>query len=163
MATPRARSELNIEPSVPVRFEFGKSQDVEALLPLMRDFYEFERLRFDESLLRRLLADLISDDRLGRLILFFSESELVGYMVLGFGFSLEFHGRDCLIDEFYVRPEWRSQGIGAAAVDFAAKLCRNLGIEAVHLEADYVNVRGHEFYKRLGFKDHERHLMTKWL
>ena len=48
-------------------------------------------------------------------------------------------------------------------MDFALKTCRELGISAVHLEADHFNVRGHEFYKRLGFKDHERHLMTLWL
>lgn len=129
----------------------------------MHDFYEFERLTYDEALLRRLLTQLIADERLGRLIVFDSGNRLIGYMVLGFGFSLEFHGRDCLIDEFYVQPEWRSQGIGSHAIQFAVSLCRDLAIEAIHLEADYVNIRGHEFYKRLGFKDHERHLMTKWL
>lgn len=105
----------------------------------------------------------MQDPNLGRLILFEHAGELLGYMVLGFGFSLEFHGRDCLLDEFYVVPEHRSKGIGRAAVEFAIAMCRKMGIHAVHLEADYVNVRGHEFYKKLGFKDHERHLMTLWI
>lgn len=129
----------------------------------MQDFYAFEQLPYDEARLRRLISDLIADKNLGRLILFELIDELVGYMVLGFGFSIEFHGCDCLIDEFYVRPEHRSKGIGQAAVKFTLELCRNLGIKAVHLEADHFNARGHEFYKRLGFKDHERHLMTLWL
>ena len=146
-----------------VNCRLGNAADFDELLPLMHDFYEFERLTYDEALLRRLLTQLIADERLGRLIVFDSGNRLIGYMVLGFGFSLEFHGRDCLIDEFYVQPEWRSQGIGSHAIQFAVSLCRDLAIEAIHLEADYVNIRGHEFYKRLGFKDHERHLMTKWL
>ena len=129
----------------------------------MRDFYIFERLPFDDNRQRRLLAVLIEDPTLGRLIVFEQASELLGYMVLGFGFSLEFHGRDCLLDEFYVVPEHRSKGIGRAAVEFAIAICREMGIHAVHLEADYVNVRGHEFYRKLGFKDHERHLMTLWI
>ena len=129
----------------------------------MRDFYVFERLRYDEKRQRQLVQQLIQNPAFGRLILFDLSAELVGYMVLGFGFSLEFHGRDCLIDEFYVLPEHRSKGIGRAAMDFAIATCREMGIRAVHLEADYVNVRGHEFYKRLGFKDHERHLMTLWM
>jgi len=149
--------------SVNSSFRFGKLDDIDRLLPLMRDFYIFERLPYDENLQRKLLADLIQDETLGRLILFEIENELVGYMVLGFGFSLEFRGRDCLIDEFYVAPKHRSKGIGAAAGEITAAFCRKLGIEAVHLEADYDNVRGHEFYRRLGFKDHQRHLMTKWL
>lgn len=146
-----------------VSFRFGEPADIDALLPLIKDFYAFERLPYDSSLLRRLLLELIENRDLGRLILFEEPQRLVGYMVLGFGFSLEFHGRDCLIDEFYVVPEYRSRGIGQAAVDFALGVCRDAGVKAVHLEADHVNVRGHEFYKRLGFKDHERHLMTRWL
>lgn len=144
-------------------FRLGKSADIDRLLPLMEDFYAFENLDYDESRLRKLLAELISDERLGRLILFEADGELLGYMVLGFGFSLEFHGKDCLVDEFYVRPEWRSKGVGKSAIDFAVEACRELGISAVHLEADHFNTRGHEFYKRLGFKDHPRHLMTLWL
>jgi len=144
-------------------FRFGDIRDIDRLLPLMQDFYAFERLPYDKARLRKLLEELIRNKALGRLILFEEADHLVGYMVLGFGFSLEFHGRDCFIDEFYVRPERRQQGIGRAAVNFAAETCRELGIKALHLEADHFNMRGHEFYKRLGFKDHDRHLMTRWL
>ena len=146
-----------------VSFRFAEIADIDDLLPLLQDFYSFERLPYDEARLRRLLPELIENRELGRLILFEDSKELIGYMVLGFGFSLEFHGRDCFIDEFYVRPERRQQGIGKAAVAFAIQTCREVGIKAVHLEADHFNARGHEFYKRLGFKDHDRHLMTRWL
>lgn len=146
-----------------VSFRFAEVRDIEPLLPLMRDFYGFERLPFEETRQRELLSQLVQSPDLGRLILFEHAGQLVGYMVLGFGFSLEFHGRDCLLDEFYVVPEHRSKGIGRAAVEFAIATCREMGIRAVHLEADYVNTRGHEFYKQLGFKDHKRHLMTLWI
>jgi len=145
------------------KFRFAAIADVHRLLPLMRDFYAFEHLPYEEARQAKLVSELIQNGNLGRLILFEDDASLVGYMVLGFGFSLEFHGRDCLLDEFYVVPEHRSNGIGRAAVDFAVGECRKLEIKAVHLEADHVNVRGHEFYKRLGFKDHERHLMTLWI
>lgn len=148
---------------IDINFRLVLESDIDRLLPMMRDFYKFEHLPYDAALLRKLIKKLISDEPLGRFIVFELRNELIGYMVLGFGFSLEFHGRDCLIDEFYIRPEHRSRGIGAQAVEFALGLCREEGIEAVHLEADHTNVRGHEFYKRLGFKDHPRHLMTKWI
>ena len=144
-------------------FRFARVSDINGLLPLMHDFYLFERLPYQETRLRHLLTKLIEDENLGRLILFEDSIQVVGYMALGFGFSLEFHGRDCFIDEFYVKPERRQQGIGQAAVEFALQTCRDVGIKAVHLEADHFNERGHEFYKRFGFKDHDRHLMTRWL
>lgn len=146
-----------------VSFRFGEASDVNGLLPLMKDFYAFGRLPYDAVRQRSLLLQLIADRNLGRLLLFEDSARLVGYMVLGFGFSLEFHGCDCFIDEFYVSPEYRSRGIGRAAVEFALGVCRESGIKAVHLEADHVNLRGHDYYKRLGFRDHERHLMTLWL
>jgi ribosomal protein S18 acetylase RimI-like enzyme len=146
-----------------IGFRFAEQDDIAALLPLMKDFYAFERLQYDADRLPQLLLELIGSHDLGRLILFEESGKLVGYMVLGFGFSLEFHGRDCFIDEFYIVPPCRSQGIGQAAVDFAVGVCRSAGIKAMHLEADHTNARGYEFYKRLGFKDHPRHLMTLWL
>jgi len=144
-------------------FRFAAPEDIDRLLPLMRDFYFFERLAYEESRQRGLIAALIEDENLGRLVVCDDAEELIGYAVLGFGFSLEFHGRDCFIDELYVVPERRGKGIGKRAVEFAVSTCRDLGIKALHLEADHFNVRGHEFYRRLGFKDHERHLMTMWL
>ena len=159
-AAPRRKVQ---SPGMGVSFRFGEPTDVDELLPLMKDFYAFERLPYEPARQRRLLLELIAKRNLGRLILFKDSAKLVGYMVLGFGFSLEFHGRDCFIDEFYVLPEHRSRGIGYAAVEFALGVCRKAGIKAVHLEADHVKVRGHELYKRLAFKDHDRHLMTRWL
>ena len=146
-----------------IGFRFAEEADIAALLPLMEDFYAFERLQYDADRLGQLLLQLVGSQDLGRLILFEESGKLIGYMVLGFGFSLEFHGRDCFIDEFYVVQLYRSQGIGQAAVAFALGVCRSAGIKAVHLEADHTNVRGYEFYKRLGFKSHPRHLMTLWL
>lgn len=139
--------------------------DIASLLPLMRDFYQYERLAFDVARTERMLNELIGDERLGRVILFDDDGglqgcALIGYMILTFGYSLEFGGRDALIDEFYVVPSARGSGIGTRAVAYAVAICRAAGITNLHLEADYVNSRVHEFYKRLGFRDHERHLMT---
>jgi len=137
--------------------------NVAALLPLMQDFCSFERIAFDVPTRTALLERLISDERLGRLVLILHEERLAGYFVLGFGFSIEFGGRDALLDELYVVPEFRGVGLGTAALEHAFTLCRDAGISCLHLEADNFNERAHQLYLREGFKDHERHLMTKWL
>jgi len=149
--------------NVAVEFRALAQHEIDSLLPLMRDFYSFEKIAWDEARTRRLLAQLISDPKLGRIIIFERDDQLLGYLLLTFGFSLEFHGRDALIDEFYVLPEHRSSGIGKRALDYAIDIARQQGVSAFHLEADHFNQRAHDFYLRLGFKDHQRHLMTKWL
>ena len=141
-------------------FRFAAVDDIPGLLPLMRAFYDFERLAFDATRIERMLRELMGDSSVGHVIVFEDANALVGYMVLTFGYSLEFGGRDALIDEFYVVPAARGGGVGTAAIEHAKQICRARGVSKIHLEADYVNARVHEFYKRLGFRDHERHLMT---
>ena len=139
------------------------AEDVERMMPLVREFYVYERLKLDEARYRELALQLIENDGLGRLLVIELDGELIGYAVIGFGFSLEFGGRDALLDEFYLRGAFRGRGIGSALLQSVEELCRAKGILAIHLEADYVNARVHEFYKRVGYRDHERHLMTKWI
>jgi GNAT superfamily N-acetyltransferase len=141
-------------------FRSATINDIPHLLPLMRHFYTYEQLTFDVARTERLLRELIADERLGRVIVFESESGLIGYMILTFGYSLEFGGRDALIDELFVLPDSRGKGTGRGAIAHAVEICRGVGITNIHLEADYFNARVHEFYKRFGFRDHERHLMT---
>jgi ribosomal protein S18 acetylase RimI-like enzyme len=144
-------------------FRTATFEDIEMVLPLMREFYEFESIRYDAERALKLLSELLRDSHNGRLIIIGAESDIAGYLILGFGFSVEFGGRDALLDELFIRTEFRGRGFGTAGIDFAISLCKSEGIEALHLEADHFNERAHDLYLRLGFKDHKRHLMTKWL
>ncbi len=141
----------------------AKANDVERMMPLVREFYLYERLQLNEARYRELALQLIETDALGRLMVIELDGELIGYAVVGFGFSLEFGGRDALLDELYLLEAFRGSGIGSTVLQSVEELCRAKGILAIHLEADYVNARVHEFYKRVGYRDHERHLMTKWI
>jgi GNAT superfamily N-acetyltransferase len=141
----------------------AEAADIERMMPLVREFYAFEKLVLNEARYRELALELVANDNLGRMLVIRADQELIGYAVIGFGFSLEFGGRDALLDEFYLYEAFRGQGIGTQMISAMEEFCRAKGIRAVHLEADYVNARVHEFYKRLGFRDHERHLMTKWI
>ena len=119
----------------------GVAEDVERMMPLVREFYVYERLPLNEARYRELAKQLVENDALGRLLVIELDGELVGYAVVGFGFSLEFGGRDALLDEFYLRKSFRGRGIGSAVLQSVEELCRAKGILAIHLEADYVNAR----------------------
>jgi GNAT superfamily N-acetyltransferase len=144
-------------------FRNATLEDVPSVLPLMREFYDFEGIPYEESRAIRLLTQLLNDPRYGRLVIIEHDSAIAGYMVVGFGFSIEFGGKDALLDELFILPSFRGLGLGSEAIAFAISLCKQVGVEALHLEADHFNERAHDLYLRLGFKDHKRHLMTKWL
>jgi ribosomal protein S18 acetylase RimI-like enzyme len=137
--------------------------DLSLLPSLMGEFYAESGYPFDLALASAALTKLIDDPNLGRLWLIQDSRRDVGYIVITFGFSLEFHGRDAFIDEFYIQPAFRGAGLGTRVLDAVEVECRALGIRAFHLEVERVNEAGQALYRRKGFQGNNRQLLTKRL
>jgi ribosomal protein S18 acetylase RimI-like enzyme len=145
-------------------FKPATSDDVETLIMMMRDLYAHDGLApLDEATARRALLGVIGDGTLGRVFLILLANEVVGYAVLTFGYSLEFHGRDAFVDEIYLRADYRGLGIGKRALQFLTEVCDAEGVDALHLEVERENTSAQTVYRKFGFEDHDRYLMTKWL
>ncbi len=141
----------------------GELKHQNLVLELMHEFYLSEHLVFYRHFAHRALLRLIEDRSLGLIYLINMNNETAGYCVVTYGYSLEFHGRFALIDEFYIREAFRGLGIGAAALQFVEDQCRQLRISAIRLEVDRSNAGARRLYERFGFARHDRDLMTKWL
>jgi len=148
-----------------MRYNFiqASTDTLEILLTMMKEFYEFEQLNFNEPKLRDTVALLNDNQSLGRIYLIKCDDEYVGYSVLTFGFSLEYFGRNALIDELYIRADYRGKGIGSRYLKFIENICKDENIFALHLEVSKINTKAQELYRRMGYKDHNRYLLTKWL
>lgn len=143
-------------------FRIAENSDTQTLAKLIREFHEFEHLPFDDKTVHALIK-MLNDESLGRVLLIQQGSEAIGYIVLTFGYSLEFLGRDAFIDELYIQERHRGQGIGTRSMQFVENICPELGIQALHLEVDKNNTKAQSLYRQVGFQDHDRYLMTKWL
>jgi len=143
-------------------FTQASAGDVEAILAMMREYYAFDHLDFDESSARHALDALIHDRSLGAAWLILTGNNIVGYVVLTFGYSLEFHGRFGLIDELYLRESYRNQGLGTEALAFVQDFCVSMGIKVLRLEVERGNLHAQAVYRRFGFETHDRYLMTRW-
>lgn len=139
------------------------SEDSPELLSLMRMFYREEGYPFNEERTRCALLALLSNPLFGAVWVFRMEGRAVGYLVVTFGYSLEFGGRDAFVDELFVEPAARGQGIGTRALEIAQEHCRRNGVAALHLEVEHENPKARALYERIGFKAHNRFLMTQWL
>lgn len=137
--------------------------DLPTLLPLVERFWAFERLPWTQVDVPAVLGALLADPSLGRVLLAVHEEQVIGYLTLTFGYSIEHRGRDALVDELYVEPGARGSGSGTQLLDGAADLCRVLGIARMHLEVDHTNPRAHALYARLGFRGQDRQLLTRSL
>jgi len=137
--------------------------DLEAVLALHRDFFAEDGYAFDGEESRRNLARLLAEPGLGRVFVLEEGGKLAGYLVLTFGFSLEFGGRDALVDELYVAPGHRGRGLGTQGLAAAEAACRELEIHTVHLVVERRKAAVRELYRRLGFVAPPRDVMTKRL
>ncbi len=151
--------------------------DAALLLSLIREFCQVDRHPYDEQRLTRALGPLLVDDSVGQVWLIThlrqrggavtgdaddgGVSHVQGYAVLAWSWSLESGGRDCLLDEFYVRT--RGRGLGGRALDELLRVARDAGAAAMFLETEAHNCAVRRLYQRHGFRRQDSVWMARWL
>jgi diamine N-acetyltransferase len=145
-----------------VNFHTACRDDLPKLLLMMKELQQDDpwSLPFNEAETVKVVDDLVRDPSLGRIWIITSDGENVGYIVMTFDYSLEYGGRGAWVDELFVRRSHRCRGIGSQALEFFAHETKQLGATVIHLEVTQGNP-AIELYRRLGFEDHHRYLMTK--
>lgn len=128
----------------------------------MRTFYAEEGYQFSEQGAGGAVRHLLENDRVGR-VWVAVDREPVGYIVLTFGYSLEHHGVVAFVDEVFVMSASRGRGLGTRALALAETECRALGVRTLQLEVERENIAAQELYRRSGFNNHGRFLLTKRL
>jgi len=146
-----------------VIYKPADEKDIPLLLVLMKEFYLIEHLPYDESVITSGLEKMFSSLVYGKVWIVMDSEMPAGYIAVTYGYSFEFHGIDALVDEFYLREQYRNKGIGKGTLKFVEDYLAGEGIKAFHLEVDHINTVAQEVYRKYGFKDHGRYLLTKWI
>jgi GNAT superfamily N-acetyltransferase len=137
--------------------------DVEALVALQRAYYAEDGYPFAEREARPVWLGLLQEPARGRAWLVERGGATVGYVALTFGYSLEYRGVDAFVDELYLVPAARGQGLGGAALAVVEAACRERGVKALHLEVERDKSGAQALYRQRGFADRARYLLTKSL
>ena len=145
------------------QFRLAVESDADTLLEFMRAYYAFDGHGFDRNKARVALTRLLRDGNLGLAWLILDGETPVGYVVLCFGYSLEWLGRDAFVDEFYLREEYRGHGWGRKTMAFVEDAARAAGIRAVHLEVVRQNTAALQIYTKMGFQERKSTFLSKWI
>ena len=145
------------------RFRRAEPGDVDAIVAMMRDYYAEDGYTFVETEARAAALMLVNDPSLGGLFVTCDGARVVGYVAIALGFSFEYRGREAFVDELLIAESHRGRGLGREALEVAQAYCRDAGVNALHLEVEGHRESALELYRRFGFEDYDRHLMTKWL
>jgi len=140
----------------PVTVRPAAGTDIPQLLALVRRYWDYEHIAGFEALrVELLLKQLIASAHLGAAWVAEAEGGLAGYLIAVTVLSLEHAGIMAEIDEFFVLPEARSQGVGARLLAAAEAALAARGCVRLQLQLATGNAAAREFYERRGYRARE--------
>lgn len=144
-----------------VTIRAARVADSPDLLRLIRAYYRLDHIRFAPRTAAHALATLLRHPSLGRVWIMREGATAVGYVILTYNFDLEFGGIEGLVTDLYIDTAHRGAGLGQRALDLVDDCCRAHGIGMVELQVEVANAAARAFYRRIGFKQLSRVVMTR--
>jgi GNAT superfamily N-acetyltransferase len=130
--------------------------DREVLIRLLRAQFSDHTIQPAADRLETAVDRLLEERALGRLLVASCDGAIVGVAALVFTWSIEHGGRTAWLEELYVEPPYRGQGIGTALLHAACEAATAEGAAAVDLEVEAGHERAAGLYEREGFRRHAR-------
>lgn len=149
--------------NIDIKLRKATTKDVEEILKLMSNYYSYEGLGFKKRDSKKALLGLLSNDEYGLVDVILVHGHVIGYICITYGYSLEYVGRDCVLDEIYVVPEYQRKGIGSTILTLIERQLNRRGFKAIHLEVFAKNKPARDFFVKNGFFIHNSSFMSKIL
>ncbi|MGA2706771.1 MAG: GNAT family N-acetyltransferase [Steroidobacteraceae bacterium] len=135
------------------KIRLARLSDVPDVGFLVSQYWGFEQIAgFERARIEKHLSELISLPERGACWVAYHAETMSGYLIAVYVFSLEHGGTIAEIDEFFVRPGFRSAGTGAALLSESEREMRGAGIVRMQLQLGLTNDRARFFYERHGYR-----------
>jgi ribosomal protein S18 acetylase RimI-like enzyme len=136
--------------------------EIPVLVELMSEFYAESSYALDREWAAASFAQLLREEARGAAWIAHGETEPAGHVVLSLRHSMEFGGLAGVIDDLFVRPQFRRQRVGSALMSALLDTCRELHVAAVHVEVGPSNVAASALYRAFGLRGYstERQILT---
>ena len=123
------------------------------MVELMSQFYAESSYALDREWAAASFAQLLRDEARGAVWIARRGTEPAGHVVLTLRHSMEFGGSAGIVDDLFVRPQFRCQGVGSALLSALFDACRKLHVAAVHVEVGPGNVAASALYHAFGLRE----------
>ena len=139
---------------------------MDMLLKLVEELFDYEVLPKKKEQTQQAIQHLLTNPELGQAWFIEVDNDgeklIAGHIIISYSFSLEHGGRVGLIDQFYLKPEWRQQGIGTALIPQVEARASSAGVHALSLEVNIGNKGARKFYEKHDFVPRRQFcMMTK--
>ena len=137
--------------------------DKEALMDLMQKQFSAHEIEYSTDTLLTAIEEMLLNESLGLFIVAREKDLVIGLAAISFAWTLEHGGKSAWLDELYVLPEWRDQGVGSLLIEAVSGEVKKEGCLAIDLEVEEAHRRVEHLYKRKGFEKLERSRWAKYL
>ena len=137
----------------------AKPEHLEKLVTLVEAFHAEEGISSSDDTRRAGVLPLLEGIPHGCAYLIGPPNAPIGYIVICFGWSVEFGGMDAMIDELFIRPGVRGRGIASEALIALPRALSPFGLRAIHLEVNKDNPNARKLYSRAGFEARENYML----
>lgn len=141
----------------------ARPEDIDRLLPMIAAFHAEQGIDTTDATRRAGLEPLLDGSPHGVAYLIGPQRAPIGYVVISFGWALEFGGMDGFVDEIFIRPGVRGRGIGSEVLTSLPKALAGAGLKALHLEVKRDDDKTRRFYGRLRFRDRADYMLMTLL
>jgi ribosomal protein S18 acetylase RimI-like enzyme len=136
----------------------GTLADVPQIIALMEEYWRIEGIAgFERARAAALLRHLLSQPHLGTVWAAREHGRVAGYLIAVLVFSFEYQGLVAEIDELFVSPQVRRDGIGTALLEVAEASLTARGCTCVQLQLSAGNDAARVFYHRRGYGARENY------
>ena len=139
-----------MNPADDIRIAPATSVDTPQLVELMGAFYGESRMPLDGSWAAPAFDMLLAQPALGRVWIATVSTRAAGYIVLSMRYAMEHGAPVGHIDDLYVRPAYRRQGVAGQLIEALAGDCRRRGGRSLYVEVSDANLAALRLYARHG-------------
>jgi ribosomal protein S18 acetylase RimI-like enzyme len=143
-----------------VNIALASEKDLDAVVRLLIQQLAEHALHASSEDLHEAVSAVLGDKRLGFILTAQKGVSVVGCAYVSFVWSMEHAGRSAWLEEMYVIPEHRNEGVGEALLTEALARSGAEGCRAVDLEVDGSHLRAGSLYERQGFAALDR---SRWV
>jgi len=143
------------------RVRAAQLADATILSTMMIEVYAEAKFPLGREAAQRSFEDLIKSPERGCVWILESDAGVAGFVVLTFMYAMEYGGLRGFVDDFFVRPSFRKQGLGALALAHVKAHCLARGVRALFVQTGPDNGPAQRVYKRAGFKDTGHQLLVQ--
>jgi GNAT superfamily N-acetyltransferase len=134
-----------------IRVVNATAADVPLILELIRGLAEYEKLGHQVTATEERLRETLFGERHGAdVLLAYTGPECTGFALFFPNYSTFLAKPGIYLEDLYVKPEWRGQGIGTALLSRVAAIAHERGCGRLEWEVLDWNEPSIAFYKSLG-------------